>query len=224
MSWISRLSPIVLSQSSELPYIVMEDGIRLCFHNYYGEEPSHSDHHIVFRTSKYELARKSATYYKFKIFPKIVPFSSIITLDNIIVDGKIVKHYPKNTDNETKNITVIKSRILPYLNEDEFQLLVERIDNSDHSFLLVGNEIDPHVRLLEDIVTVIHHKDNDWGRVCVTILDTLCNQKYRKYCWTKALPDTRITCLGLKNSDDMEQFQNTFDFIGVQNIEIIWED
>jgi len=96
------------------------------------------------------------------------------------------------------------------------------IMTSDETFLLTTEQVDPNTRLLDDFATTICHKQ-DWGRTCVTIANKIVQQKDRKYCWTKNIPDISVKCYGLESAQDMEQIQNTLDFIGITN-GVIWEN
>lgn len=222
MSWLNQILPIVLHQGSEIPYVILEDGVHLCFENLFYEEAYKSERNITFKISRKLIKRQSTKTYKLTEFPIVVPFSSIVALDDTVVEGRIIKHATTKID-ETKEVIVIRDRFLRRIDDNELDSIVDVLENSDAGFLLIGKNIDPQARLLDGLVEPILHDSKDWGRTCVTIADRLCPTSHRKYCWTKSVPDCNIHFYGLTESDDMDVIQNCLDFAGLTNFEAHWE-
>lgn len=219
MSWLKRIHPITLHQSSNIPFVILEDGVRLCFSNMYDEGSDLSDHSIVFQANRKDLIRISTNYFRFVDFPITVPFESVVSCDDVIINGRVVKHATASIS-DPKNVVIAKAACLDVEDDDLFQNLVDIFDSADRSFVLVEEEVNPQIRLLEDIADTIHHQ-GDWGRTCVAVADAMA-LGHRKYCWTHSVPDLNVSCYGLED-DDMEKIQNFFDFIGL-NCAVTWDD
>jgi len=58
MRWIKKIEPVILYQASDLPYIITEVGVYLCFDNFYSELQSTGDHVISFQIERKQLSRK----------------------------------------------------------------------------------------------------------------------------------------------------------------------
>lgn len=215
MRWVRRIEPLILSQESDIPYVIQANGVWLCFDNMYREGaggPS-SDSQIVFRAQHQHIMRQSTNFFKFHEFPTLIPFEDIVSLNETIIDGKLVK-IASQQNSDSKNIVVIKERYVEKLGDESFQDFAEELEEFDSAFILVGDDIDTNARLLCDSAHPIHH--SDWGRTCVTIADTLCDSTLRKYCWINQVPSLEITTYGLKPDKDVERLYQTFLDIGVE--------
>lgn len=212
MSWLNVISPIILHQSSDIPYVIAKDGVKLCFSNFYVTERSTGDSFsIEFGINKKKLERQSATYYRLKTFPALIPFSDIIKLDSIVLNGKIIKKAMyKETD--TASVIVIKSSRIDDMKSNALTSLAEKIDKYDKAFLLVSDEIGENSRLLIDDCIPVY--GNEWTRVATSIAHTVCPLKGRKYCWTQSCPDMEIFCYGFKTSD-ISVIEENMSYIGV---------
>lgn len=191
-SWLARQHPLTLTQSSDLPFIIREDGILLCFDNCYSEAPVHDTYNIAFRAPKHELERQSTNYFRFVKFPKLVPFEDVIELDDTIRDGRLRRdrYY---TPDEPQKIAVIRGAFLArnYKSID--------YDNFDQIFVVVKEKVPDGAYEIRDVAEVVHHLS--WPRTVVTMLHSLCNHSFRGYCWTKSVPELTVNCLGLKRED-----------------------
>ena len=221
MSWLSRIKLITLHQTSDIPYVILDDGVHLCFSNLYDQSRDKANHSISFTANKSDLIRQSTNYVRFLEFPKIIPFSSVAACDDAIIEGRFIKQSSVSTT-EQQEIVIVKSGCLQHIEDNSFQNLIDVIVASDEAFLLTGEHSSPHARLLDDLVTTIYHKQ-DWGRTCVTIADKMSQRQDRKYCWTKSVPDINVKCYGLESAHDMEQIQDTLDFIGITS-GVTWEE
>jgi len=219
MNWLHKIEPVILEQSSDVPYVVLEDGVQLCYDNMYYESDDHSDHHIKFLAHKQDLKRRSASCWRFRQFPTIIPFKDVLSLDDVVLDGKVIK-IAAEVSSDPKSILVIRSKALNNMEEEEFQEVIDSIDEYDYSFLLTASELDTYDRLLADTLDIIHHRG--WHHSCVAIADRICPTKHRKYCWTKNLPELSMTIYGLEHPDDLETVSNCFDDIGITEKEITW--
>lgn len=219
MSWLKRIEPIVLEQSSDIPYVVLEDGVFLCASNLFIEKADESEHFLKLRASKNELLRKSTNCCAFIEFPKLIPFNDIIILDDVVAEGRVIKSASSQLENP-KNIVVAKSECLQAMDDTHFQDFMESIDNYDSRFLLVGDEINSQDRILQGIMSFITH--DNWYKTSVSILDSIYDKPYRKYCWTKILPELKITLYGLRDNEEASEITNCLVNIGVTENEITW--
>ena len=217
MSWLKRIEPTVISQASEVPYVVLEDGVYLCFDNLYGTNSDQTDYYIKFKVAKNDLSQQSTNYFYLKSFPYLVPFEDVIILDDAIAEGRIIKSASQTE--KSRSILVAKSSYLHNFEDGEFQEFVETIDEFDNAFLLTGEEIEPQDRLLQEIMHVTPH--SDWYKTCVSILNQSIPHKNRKYCWTK-LSGLHLTMYGSEDGDECRQISDCLDHIGISEKEIIW--
>ena len=221
MRWLKQIIPVTLYQSSNIPYVILEDGVKLCFDNIYYIDPISKDqeHYIQFKSHKNDIIKQSTVNFRLKHFPTTIPFADIVSLDDTIIDGRTIK--TSNFDKgQAQKIAVVPSVFLKELKENKFQNVIESIKYNDRNFLLVKGDIDSLDRLLEDESELIQHFG--WHRTCVSIADRLCNQKTRKYCWTKHLPELSISIYGIKSNEETEFISKCFDDIGIVDKEIIW--
>jgi hypothetical protein len=220
MSWLKRQQPIELYQGSDLPYVILQDGVHLCYDNCYGINPDSSDHNISFSVEPSLLKRINTYFYRFESFPATLPFSNVIRLDDAIAEGRIIeraKHLGESSS-ESKCIAIIKSS---YIRHADVSNLNDTLDEFDTSFILVEENVDPQARLFEDISSFIHHQG--WPRTLVTIADRICEQYIRKYCWTQLLPDLTVSIYGIEDSDELAEINDTLNLIGV-NASVNWAD
>ncbi len=219
MNWLKRNEPIVLSQSSSIPYVILESGVYLCFDNLYTEQTDKTNHHIGFKAYKNDYIKQSTNHFRLKKFPAIIPFDEIQILDDSIASGRIIKQ-AHTIDSESKNILISSSAQLIKSDDKKYQEFVEMLDQYDNTFILTGEEIDPQIRILEDVTKIIHHRG--WYPTLVTIADALCPLKSRKYCWTKSVPSLTIHLHEMDDFKDMKEISDCLDNIGIIEKEIIW--
>lgn len=220
MSWLKKIKPVILYQSSDIPYVILEDGVRLCFDNVYYNKQDQSEFNIIFKANKNHLMRQSANYYRFKKFPVIIPFRDIIKLNKTIIDGHIVK----NTVHHSEQITIalVKSSYLDDLDDDDLSRFVDTLDRYKNSFVLIQEEQNSKTHLLEDFAHIINHVN--YYRTCVQIADAICSLKLRKYCWTRNITDLTVHCFGLIDSDEKNKISSALEYIGISNFDVTWKD
>lgn len=213
-SWLKRQQPISLHHSSDIPYVILEDGVLLCFDNCFSEQKSRSEYQLSLFANKNELKRISTHFYRFSKFPTLIPFDRIIDLNNVIKDGKINKFIPIS-DDSMKDINIIIS--------DNFDLdsELEDVPDVDETFILGKEDITDSIRSVSDIAQIIMHQD--WYRTAVQITDQMCANTKRKYCWTKSSPELEIHCYGLMDREEIDDINKCFDDIGVPNFSVSWE-
>lgn len=220
MSWLKRIEPVIITQTSEVPFVIKEDGVLLCFDNFYfTNEIDHVDHYIKFTASKVDMGQQSTNCLYFKTFPQLIPFDDIIVLNDIIAQGRIIKN-AAIIQEKPRNILLAKSAYLHEFSDDEFQEFVETIDDYDEAFLLIGEEIEPQDRILEGDMHIVSH--SCWYKTCVTMLDKSMKSKSRKYCWTKAIPEISITIYGAEDGDECGEISSCLENIGITEKEITW--
>jgi hypothetical protein len=219
MSWLKRIEPLILHQGSDIPYVVLDGGVLLCFDNYYFESADTNDYNISLSVHKSKIKRGSTNYFVFKEFPVIVPFDNVIALDDTIIEGRIIRR--SSATQETSNIVLIKDCYLSNLDNEQFQEFIQTIDDYDAAFLLVGENIEPEARLLADFVHTIRHQE--WPRTCVAMAHHVCQSKFRKYCWTSAVPELSIACYGFDGIDDLDEFKTGLEQIGISSFCATWE-
>ena len=152
MSWLKTISPMVLHQGSDLPYAILEDGVHLCYGNlYYDHDPDKTDYFISFRTTRNSMIQQSSNYYRFKQFPKVIPFSDIIRLNDSIIDGRLLKCAVEKQDEPTSAI-VFRPSYLRTLDDNEFQGFVDTLEAAPFDIdSLLSRCMDNH-ELLEKIL------------------------------------------------------------------------
>ena len=211
MTWLKRIEPVLLHQGNELPYIIVENGVKLCFDNFYAKKEQKSDYNISFLCHKNKLKRRSTIYYGFKEFPVIVPFSDIIELNDIIVNGRLLRTASKMEDID--EVATVKSSYLSQLEDHSLQSFADELEQYHKTFILHDHDITAETRLLLDVVTPILHQD--WYRTAVTIAHAICTVP-RKYCWTHALPDLSIACYGY-NIEEFDKLKMAIESIEIPN-------
>ncbi len=214
MSWLTKIEPLVLYQSSDIPYVILEDGVHLCFDNLFQvTSQDRDDHNITFKFSRNGTKRKSSNYHRILSFPVTIPFSDVLGLNKCVIEGRLVKSASERKDGLC-SVALVTSSHIRRLDDDEFQEFVDSLDRFSESFVLVGDQVDPQVRILDDFVTPIYHA-GDWGRTCVSIANSLCQLPDRKYCWTRSIPEIDLACFGLREVDHMNKVSNIFNEIGI---------
>ncbi len=217
--WLKRQQPIKLYQSSDVPYVILEDGVHLCYDNCYGTNKDDSDFNICFEAQSSALKRANTYFYRFSSFPIILPFEQIISLDDTVIEGKTIKHLA-SSESETKQIIVMKSDYIRSYAGNDLSNINDLLEEYDHSFVLVGETIDPQVRLFEDIAEIILHRH--WTRTLVSIAHRIADKQERKYCWTRSLPEINLSCYGI-NLDELKEINSAKDSAGLVDISIRWE-
>ena len=219
MSWLKRIEPITLEQSSDIPYIILENGVFLCSSNIFVENADKLTHFLKLKAEKNDLICKSTNCYAFKEFPILISFDNIIKLNNVIANGRVIKQKITSLE-EPKNIVIATSTCLQKMNDNCFQEFIGNIENYDFSFLLIENEINSQDRLLQEMTKFIIH--DNWYKTSMVILNHIYNKSHYKYCWTKILPELKITFYGLKNSEEAEKILRCLEDIGISEKEITW--
>lgn len=218
-NWLQKQSPFILHHGSDLPYIILEDGVKICHKNSFCKNKENDLHNISFIVNKNKIFRQSTHIFKIIDFPVLIPFENIIQLDSVIIDGKIIKICAdKNLDN--KEISLAK---LSYVSEN-IDSFIDNMYSFDHNFIIKDDhdELDPTIRLMEDEAKII--SNSGWERTALIIADELCPLKTRKYCWTSSLPSLNIHCFGLTDWTEKDSIQKSFSDIGVSEMSIIWSD
>ena len=217
--WLKRQQPIKLYQSSDLPYVILEDGVHLCYDNCYGINKDDSDFNICFEVQAGILKRANTYFYKFNSFPIVLPFEQIVSLDDTIIEGKTIKHFA-SSESDMKQIAVMKSDYIRSYTGNDLSDINDLLEGHDHSFILVGDIIDPQVRLFEDIAEIIPHQQ--WPRTLVSIAHKIADKQERKYCWTHSLPDVDFLCYGI-NLEELKEIDFAKRSTGLTDISVKWE-
>lgn len=214
--WLKRQQPIQLYQSSELPFIVLENGVYLCFDNCYATNADKSEHNLSFMAEPHCLVRINTLFYKFNNFPTLIPFEDIITLDHTIVSGKIIKSAAQ-PQSGLNNISIVTAE---YIHDcEDLDSLSEILEQFDENFVLIGDDFKPEVWLLEENSTLINH--HDWYRTAVQIAHKICKRKERKYLWSKSLGEVVIDCYGI-DSDELNSIHEACNAIGLEDVSVAW--
>lgn len=223
MSWLNRENLVRVQQTSNIPYVILKKGVFLCCDNFFSEEKmSSEEHNLIFFENKRKLSRKTTYYYKYNTFPIFVPFNRIITLDNIIHDGKIVKRLSYNLGKESK-IAMISQDWIDDMDDEQFNDFIDEISTFKYVFIITNNEDDNRVRTIVNILHIgiaIFH--NNWYRTVITMLDNMCDNHKRGYCWTSTLPQLDICFYGADQST-LDEVNTVLSNIGVKEFLISWE-
>lgn len=218
--WLKRQQPIKLYQSSDLPYVILEDGIHLCYDNCYGTNQDNSDFNICFQTQANNLKRINTYFYKFNAFPTIINFEQVISLDDTIIEGKTIKHFA-SSDQDTKQVVIMKSDYIRSCDGDDLSNINDLLEEYDHRFILVGDIIDPQVRLFDGIAEIIPHQQ--WTRTFVAIAHALADQPERKYRWIHSIPEVNLSCYGIEDPDELREINAAKDAVGLADMCLRWE-
>ncbi len=216
--WLKKQQPTTLYQASDLPYVILEDGVRLCYDNFYFDCNQEGDHKISFSISPTSLKRINTYCYKINSFPATVEFPDVVFLNDAIIRGKTIKHATLKRD-ETQSVIIVKSEHITRNSDSDLSEINELLDEHDHSFMLVGETIDPVVRLFEGVSTILHHQN--WPRTLVSIANQISDSPDRKYCWTRSLPDLSLSCYGL-DYDEISTINESLAHIGIDDISVQW--
>lgn len=218
--WLKKQQPIQLYQSSEIPYILLEDGVRLSHSNCFGVNVNKDDFNLSFSVQASRLNRINTYFYKFASFPVIIPLEEIISLDDTIVEGKTIKMATDRSD-DSKSVCIMKSSYIHHIAGSDLSRINDVLEGYDDSFILVGETIDPQVRLFDDAAHIIVH--TEWGRTLTAIAHKICPNLGRKYCWTQNIPELSFSCYGVDDTDELKDIHAIKDFIGM-NASIEWAD
>lgn len=218
--WLKRQQPIELYQSSDIPYVILEDGVHLCYDNCYGTNKDSSDFNICFQTQASSLKRINTYFYKFNSFPVVLPFQQIVSLDDTVIEGKTIKHFA-SSESDAKEVAVMKSDYIRSCSNNDLSNINDLLEDFDHSFILVGDSIDPQVRLFEGIANIIPHQQ--WSRTFVAIAHKLSDRSDRKYRWIHGLPDISFSCYGINGTDELKEINAAKDAVGLNDASVSWE-
>lgn len=221
MSWLKRQQPIRLYQGSNIPYVILTDGVHLCCDNCYGIKCDSSEHNICFNIEATSIKRINTHFYRIASFPAVIPFCDIVALDDAVIEGRTIKQ-AADVQGDPKSIAIIKPEYIRHTADTDLTGLSDTLDEYDASFILIGENIDPQVRLFEDSSAIIHHLS--WPRTLVTIADNVCEQTSRKYCWTQTLPELSVSCYGIDAADELVEIHEAFTAIGINDVSVNWVD
>lgn len=220
MSWLTKVEPLFLYQESDIPYVLLKNGVFLCFSNLYSTDKiASTEYSIGFSYNKFNVAKQSAGYVKIKTFPKLIPLSDV-SFVNGISDYKAYKTSKiVVTDLEEKKISIIRAGFINRLSRDD---IYDLVDNFDKTFVLSGENVLSCIRNLDDNVSTICHKNSDWGRTCVHIADHMSSSGDRQSPWTETVPPLDISCFGLRETEYLDKINSIFSEIGIQ-VSTKWE-
>lgn len=215
MSWLNKIEPITVHQSSEIPYVIKSNGVFLCFDNSYSTRRTQDKFNLAFKLSPQKTKKQSANYVSIDHFPYTVPFSDIVYLNNTILNGEIIKKAHCKPDEDIK-ILVCTPEHIEKLSSAQYEDFVDSMQTYNKSFILVNDNISPRVRLLDELATTIYH-NNDYARTCTAIAHYASQNKTRKYRWTESVPDMDVYCFGNIETAKMSDW---FETIGVKSADI----
>lgn len=199
MSWIKKLQPVTLYQQSDIPYVINENGLLLCYNNFYSNKPIDlfEQYNIEFKINPRETKSYSANYLVLKDFPKVISFSDILNF--------------KETEIPQKNDDIKKICIIKNSNE----VLNYDLENYDASFIVSKESC--NIQNLPDNTHLI--QANSWSRICIYIIDTLVNKK--DVYWIKHVPFLEIDFCHFKSYNSLEKITKFFQLIQVET-DIQW--
>lgn len=222
MSWLKRIDSLALHQSLDIPFITFKNGVYLCFDNFYSEQPQNTEaHSLCFSVNKNQVFRKSTYYYSLKEFPVIIPFKDILSLDDVVKEGQVIKESVPETNSQTHHVAVVKTKYLKRLSDRQFDNFIDAVDGFKRLYVLNNGVVDDRVHVLADIldsVKVLYHKQ--WGRTVVTILNDNSEQK-KGLCWTRGLPQIQFTNIGINDGSEMDEITDLLSELDV-NYSVHW--
>ncbi len=215
MSWLNKIEPVTVHQSSEIPYVILSNGVFLCFDNCYTTRRTQDKFNLAFKISPQKTKKQSANYFSIEQFPLTVPFNDIAYLNNTIVNGEVIKKAHYKHDEDIK-VLVATPEYIDKLSTSQYEDFVDSLQSYSKSFILVNDSISPRVRLLDELTTTIYH-NNDYARTCTAISHYASSNKGRKYKWTEVVPDMDVYCFGNIETSKMSDW---FEAIGVKSVDL----
>jgi len=191
----------------------------LIYDNCYRDQEDRSDYNICFCAQASSLKRINTYFYKLSTFPTTIPFSDVIALDETVIEGRLIKH-TASTTSEAKEVGLIKSDYIRRISDSELTEFSDLLEQYDRNFILVGDTIDPQVRLFEGIADIIHHQD--WNRTAVSVVHGVYEKPDRKYCWTYSVPELSISCYGINDAEEIKKVHDAFNMTGDQDVSVTW--
>lgn len=218
MNWLKKNQTPIYYQSNDIPYVILDDGVLLCYDNFYSVSPQKEDFSISFTMPKTQLGRANTHYYTIKKFPMILSFTDVFSvnsekIDSIILDNQISAEEfmsvtlllpPILRQNKIKKINSIigKNKKVLCLYDDTCNYVPDNDDNNIISFVRSNN-------IQRDVVQICHH---------------ICDLDNRTCKWTQSLPDTELHTYGIENQNELDDMSKCLQLIMANNVNVIWEN
>lgn len=205
MSWLKKHQPTILHQTSDVPYIVLDKSVYLCYDNFYTEkQDTSSGFSINFKTHPRLLQRKDTNYFEFIKFPVRINLSDVNSVNNS-------KDTYITTTTDISNIVLVKHKYIKKISNAEIDEFTNIIEDFDARFVLVPKDSDynERTRMFEDNCEFIDHYD--WFKTLTTICHKICNSKTRENEWIKSIPEVSIDCYGVFTSKEISSIQSAVD-------------
>lgn len=219
--WLKKIEPITLHQSSEVPFIIKEDGILLCFSNLFSVNPENfHEFNISFQASPKQVKRQNTLYYKLNRFPNTVQLSEDVNVDKVIKCGEFQLPLSQDQCTDWKTIAIISDQYVNHMRETELRKFASELKEYNYSFVAHSKDIGPKVRFMTDYSIPMWH--SNWYKTLTTVAHTVTNNKYRGYNWTKQAGLLDIKCFGFNPVENVERAKKAIMSIGIQDSAFVW--
>jgi len=206
MSWIKKLEPDLLYQSSDIPFVISSQGAYLCFDNYYSKKRDNLEYCIAFNPGKIKTSRINAHLIKLNTFPIAIPFSNIYSINDKPIHLSKLASTP-----DSKKILLVKQSFLEHTDLPE-----DLLEEYDH--VLVIEDTD-NLNSNTDFVHIAH--TGDLNRECVAIAHYACSSPDRNCIWINNVPEMRIDCYGIGIWERDRILQNFDNILPNPEVELI---
>jgi len=207
--WLKKQQPVILRQSSDLPYISFEDGIFLCYDNCYSTSYEKNQYAIEFVYAKKKIQRINTYFYKIKKFPILLDWSSVKLTTGFD------QHTEQTNDLESATVFVIKSSRIKKMSQKSVEKLIDEMNEFDYKFIITASDkIDDNTRSLEDSCAIIEH--NSWHKTITSILNNICQSESRNINWTKQIQPLSMFFYNIDNTEEIDNMQQIIDDLRVE--------
>jgi hypothetical protein len=215
--WFRKIEPVLLHQSSDVPYVVTNDGVRLCFDNYYGlQEDRFGEHVLSFKMPRRAIRRRSTKHFRLHSFPVTIPFSDVVKLDRAAKDGALILQ-DKSFTGPWRRISLFSAEYLLKKHRD-IEKAATRLARLRHCYVTYGHELPSQLHAVAETTPIISHYD--WVKTLLTIADSVVQTDYRGPNWVKCAGRFDIVAYGFKSG--LEEAKRAISDIGIEDATFTW--
>lgn len=221
MAWFKKFQSTNLYQSSDIPYVILDNHVLLCFDNLYStRKENNSEFSISFQADKKQITTQSATLYRLNTFPEKIKLNNVDFVNNIKV-SQLKKNAKKTIDSES--IALVNYVMLKRMSDRKFDNFTNQMSDYDHKFLLTNDKLGYMCLKTDNILKYIYHSNNNWHKTCAEIAYNISIDEPKDINWTKNIPSLDIYCFGLQDRDIIKKIGSSFNDMGINSC-ISWEE
>lgn len=219
--WLKKIEPVTLYQSSEIPYVIRETGILLCFNNLFSSHPENFNQYTIsFQAHKNQIKRQNTNFFKLNSFPALIELDPNTEVGNIIKQGEYQQPIEHIQNNEWQKIAIISDKYINHMREQELKKFILELKLHDYSFIAHSHDIGPKVRYMSDYAIPTWHYN--WHRTLAAISDNIIKNSYRGYNWTKQAGLFDIKCFGFDILENSNKAKRAINNIGINDSNFVW--